>query len=287
MALYATAPPTGGLTVTSRPDAATWPGAPVHTTTGASNLTTDWNTAVSMDPGRGATQTFTPDTTFKLDKFMIRAAGGNTTGELYIYQEPQAGTETDGYVDVGSGTSLLTAIPFTFNGTTGTDRTLLEFDLTGTNEITLQAGVKYAIDLRNTGSNSMFWMRTDSSPYLGGNIYAQNDSTGPTQRFALADSPRDGSLALYVAGVPGDFNNDGKVDAGDYATWRKNQAANATLPNDNGAGTQAARFALWRANFGNPSGAGSSLSGGAVPEPGTALLALVATCFIGLSRGKK
>ena len=28
---------------------------------------------------------------------------------------------------------------------------------------------------------------------------------------------------------PGDFNNDGKVDAGDYATWRKNNGANATL----------------------------------------------------------
>ena len=58
-------------------------------------------------------------------------------------------------------------------------------------------------------------------------------------------------------GVPGDFNNDGKVDAGDYATWRKNDGANATLPNDNGVGTQAARFSLWRANFGKPPGAGA------------------------------
>ena len=54
-----------------------------------------------------------------------------------------------------------------------------------------------------------------------------------------------------AAGAPGDFNNDTIVDAGDYATWRKNETANATLPNDNGLGNQAARYALWRANFGN------------------------------------
>ena len=68
-------------------------------------------------------------------------------------------------------------------------------------------------------------------------------------------------------GLAGDFNNDGKVDAGDYAVWRKNDVANAALPNDNGAGNQASRFTLWRANFGNPPGSGSGLSGAEVPEP--------------------
>jgi hypothetical protein len=76
-------------------------------------------------------------------------------------------------------------------------------------------------------------------------------------------------------GLAGDFNNDGKVDAGDYATWRKNDTANATLPNDNGVGNQAARFTLWRANFGNPPGSGSGLSGAAVPEPTAGLLLLL------------
>jgi hypothetical protein len=59
----------------------------------------------------------------------------------------------------------------------------------------------------------------------------------------------------------GDFNNDNKVDAGDYVIWRKNEAANASLPNDNGLTTQAERYALWRANFGssgNASAAGSA-----------------------------
>lgn len=83
-------------------------------------------------------------------------------------------------------------------------------------------------------------------------------------------------LTIASAALLGDFNSDGKVDAGDYATWRKNETANAALPNDNGLATQAARFDLWRANFGKPPGAGSGggLGGAAVPEPST--LALVA-----------
>ena len=88
-----------------------------------------------------------------------------------------------------------------------------------------------------------------------------------------------GIITVGAAGLPGDFNSDGKVDAGDYATWRKNESANATLPNDGGAVTQAARFSLWRTNFGNPPGAGSGSGlsdGGAVPEPGTFSLLICA-----------
>jgi hypothetical protein len=186
-------------------------------------------------------------------------------------------------VDVGSGTSLVTAVPFSFSGTP--DRTLLEFDLTGSNEITLQAGTEYAIDIRNTGSGSMYWMR-DENPYAGGNIYAQNDFTSPTQRFDVAgDGRRDGALALFAAGLAGDFNQDGKVDAADYVTWRKN-SANAALPNDNGAADQAARYALWRNNFGTQSSLGSGLSQAAVPEPTTVVLLAMAACLVGL-RSKK
>jgi len=84
-----------------------------------------------------------------------------------------------------------------------------------------------------------------------------------------------------VVGVTGDFNSDGKVDAGDYATWRKNETANATLPNDNGVGNQAARYSLWRANFGNPPGSGTSLELAAVPEPATIVLLTLIFPFCG------
>ncbi len=77
----------------------------------------------------------------------------------------------------------------------------------------------------------------------------------------------------------GDFNNDGKVDAADYVTWRKNNNTNNALPNDNGLGTPIgpSHYTLWRTNFGNPPGSGSGdLTASTVPEPASLLLVLVA-----------
>jgi hypothetical protein len=78
------------------------------------------------------------------------------------------------------------------------------------------------------------------------------------------------NLSTGAATVPGDFNGDGKVDAQDYVAIRK-QFSDLT----SGGGLTA--YSAWRANFGNGSGAGTSLHGSAVPEP--ASLALV---FVGL-----
>jgi autotransporter-associated beta strand protein len=97
-----------------------------------------------------------------------------------------------------------------------------------------------------------------------------------------------GLLQVPAAGLLGDFNSDGKVDAADYVTWRKNDSANATLPNDNSVGNQAARYTLWRANFGNPPGAGSSLGQAAVPEPTTVVLLIsIVPLFAGRRPGRK
>jgi hypothetical protein len=267
-----------GMTVSNVPDSSAWPGTPVHTTTGAANLTTAFDEEVTlgfaqpefMFPGGAAAHTFTPDTTFKLDKLMIRAAGAPTTGELSLYQIPagQGGTEADGFVNVGPSTPLISGLPFTFDGTA--ERTLLEFDLLGSNEIMLQAGVLYAIDLRNTGTGDMFWMRGDTNEYSGGNIYARNPEVD-TQRFdVLEGGRRDGALALYAAPtVDGDFNGDGLIDAADYVAWRKQG-----LPHE--------QYDIWVSNFGEASpGAGG---GGGVPEPTTWVLAALCVCLVGSRR---
>jgi hypothetical protein len=60
----------------------------------------------------------------------------------------------------------------------------------------------------------------------------------------------------------GDFNRDGIVDAADYVAWRK-------------LGLPETDYNLWRQNFGEVGG-GSGAGGGAVPEPGALLLAMVA-----------
>lgn len=68
-------------------------------------------------------------------------------------------------------------------------------------------------------------------------------------------------------GLAGDYNANGKVDGADYVLWRNDPTAFGGNP---------AGYNTWRANFGNPPGAGSGLGGGsAVPEPASLMLAVV------------
>jgi hypothetical protein len=122
---------------------------------------------------------------------------------------------------------------------------------------------------------------------LGGNNIALgvsdvNTSTArhPSLAFTIFDNLVVTDTApVTPVGQLGDFNNDSKVDADDYVTWRKNEVANGSLPNDNGATSQADRYTLWRANFGKPPGAGAGLEGASVPEPSSLLLLLSAGCL--------
>jgi formylglycine-generating enzyme required for sulfatase activity len=66
------------------------------------------------------------------------------------------------------------------------------------------------------------------------------------------------------AGLAGDFNGDGTVDAADYVIWRKT------------GGTQE-QYNEWRANFGMSSPGGGSFPVTAVPEPACILLILSGT----------
>jgi autotransporter-associated beta strand protein len=70
------------------------------------------------------------------------------------------------------------------------------------------------------------------------------------------------SVTLQAAGIPGDFNFDGVVDAGDYIVWRK------------GPGYLPSYYDLWRAHFGETGGAGNA-NHVSVPEPLASILLLV------------
>lgn len=90
-----------------------------------------------------------------------------------------------------------------------------------------------------------------------------------------------GTLSVISVGIPGDYNNDGVVDAADYALWRHSLGQNITLPNDTTPGTVSqVDFDVWRANFGTSSGSGSSLGANAlvnvaaVPEPNLLVMLL-------------
>jgi hypothetical protein len=59
------------------------------------------------------------------------------------------------------------------------------------------------------------------------------------------------AFTYNIGNALGDFNNSGTVDAADYVVWRENDVANAALPNDGGATTQAGRYFQFQSNFGN------------------------------------
>jgi hypothetical protein len=68
-------------------------------------------------------------------------------------------------------------------------------------------------------------------------------------------------ISLASEGLPGDFNQDGKVDAADYVVWRKN-------------GGTPEEYDLWREHFGEIATPGSGGGDGqsAVPEPAAGLV---------------
>lgn len=88
-----------------------------------------------------------------------------------------------------------------------------------------------------------------------------------------------------VAGVPGDFNNNGVVDAGDYVLWRKGGPLANQVDDPNTVNQQ--DYEDWRARFGNPPGSGSGLGASTIPEPATFVLyMLIAPFFLGRTRGR-
>jgi hypothetical protein len=57
--------------------------------------------------------------------------------------------------------------------------------------------------------------------------------------------------------LPGDFNNNGIVDAADHVLWRNG----GPLQNDPTPGVQPDDYNIWRANFGRTAGVGSTAEG--------------------------
>jgi hypothetical protein len=86
-------------------------------------------------------------------------------------------------------------------------------------------------------------------------------------------------VALFTLApvLPGDYNENGVVDAADYTVWRDHLGAPAgTLPNDvDGGAIGLAQYATWKANFGATFASGSASVSTAVPEPNSVALAAI------------
>jgi hypothetical protein len=109
---------------------------------------------------------------------------------------------------------------------------------------------------------------------------------GGTQDLQLAfllrgeEDPTPGHVLYQAAtgGVPGDYNNNGIVDAADYTLWRNNLNGPSTaLQNRNPLNVgniSQADYTFWKQRFGSTSGSGS-VGTSPVPEPAACWLLIV------------
>ena len=164
--------------------------------------------------------------------------------------------------------SFQTEFPF-FSPLSATAPTTLTMDLP------LSAFTQGSLNLDQTGIvNGTHFLRIVMSTNVNG-LFAGGTST-PID-FQI-DNFR---LITEISGVPGDYDNDGIVDAGDYIAWRKALATpNTQLLNEVANTTPGVvtveDYNAWRARFGNTTGSGSGLGSSAVPEPAGAVLLISA-----------
>ena len=92
--------------------------------------------------------------------------------------------------------------------------------------------------------------------------------------------------------MPGDYNNNGTVDAADYVLWRNGGPLANEVAGVTPGQVTAEDYTAWRARFGNgmpAPAAGSVLQAGTVPEPSTfvyLVAAALGVAFIGSKRGR-
>ena len=99
-----------------------------------------------------------------------------------------------------------------------------------------------------------------------------------------------GQVFMLVPFLPGDYNDNGIVDAADYTVWRDHLGSGTSLPNDDTAGVGPDDYVRWKTNFGQQAPGAGSGSGAAasVPEPATWILLILAAagwCFRQRRRG--
>lgn len=95
------------------------------------------------------------------------------------------------------------------------------------------------------------------------------------------------SLPALPTGLPGDYNDDGTVDAADYTVWRDNLGGNESALNGNGNGSgtvDEGDYSRWRSNFGATALASAGNNASAVPEPGNLILAIIGLVMFSVRR---
>jgi hypothetical protein len=93
------------------------------------------------------------------------------------------------------------------------------------------------------------------------------------------------NLKISAAGVPGDYNGNGVVDAADYVLWRKGGPLQNEV--DTPGVVNAADYSAWRIRFGSTSGSGAVFKITSVPEAATEALLVFGLLLIPLCHNRR
>ena len=144
--------------------------------------------------------------------------------------------------------------------------TIIKTDATASQALAALLNAYYTAHPEYAGGAHLF-LRLNSDLDLG--LTNVGWDLAPVENIAHSADP----LLVITTAKPGDYNQDGTVDAADYVMWRKTGVN----------GSQG--YETWRANFGASSVGGSSTAtNAAVPEPAASLLLILATAGLYLLR---
>jgi hypothetical protein len=212
------------------------------------------------------------------------------------FDENPQGQAVPGHIDIAVNTpttSNITIAPFGHTGLPEDPHMFTTFlvtiDLSSFN-VAVQAGTQYVMGIIQDNQENFItgggFFRVSASLATGfEDVFRGFDTT--EIRPGYVNSQHEfgyeqlaGSFTLTPV-LPGDYNDDGKVDAADYVVWRKYEGTMTTLPNDPHGGTIGAlQFDTWRTNFGAMAGSGSGSQDASVPEPSALLIVVTVLAVV-------
>ena len=212
------------LSVSTVPDQALWPGAPVLTTGATPQSTFSVNAGAAWGvANRAVAQIFTTGASgFQLDAVGVYFAGSqNLNMSIHLYQLESIDWTTRGYYnptydandnfqDLWNPSKSGSGLTFNYYGTASQNYVM--FDLQGGEELTLLPNTSYAFEIWSSSAagdvgGTTYWRR-DVDPYAGGNVYGADSAAGygatpeTVSRTDIAGGHRDAALALYAVPEP-------------------------------------------------------------------------------------
>lgn len=207
-----------GLVVTQTGNLPTsWPTGPDGTSPSPSTETTtnpaSGTVAQTIGPNTVIGQTFTPGADMKLGSVSWVGSGApnlNLSVHLFAMNSTYHPATDGGYTpstafaggDLFGGGSGLS---FTYAGAGSNN--IIQFDLTGVDEVQLTAGTTYAFEIWYTGGSGNLYLQRAGETYAGGSVYQVTDpsaesATSTVSRNNVASGTRDAIFAVSPAAVP-------------------------------------------------------------------------------------